>query len=220
MPIFRRRRRRRVFAGPRRPGCSAGLRSPRRSRIQLITGQNPIAMTIWTRRTLFALSILAPLVMLTAGISAQQPRGSSGAAVSSFYDLKTTTLLGSRRIGDLPRQGHACRDSRPAGLRRNIRASKSCIGSFRKSLRGPGLSEQRLWRAGAGLPAGNRRVLQAHIRRDLPDVREGGYEGRPPINRRSIRSRAHRDTCRHGTSANTSSGRRQGHRLLSERCDA
>ena len=33
-------------------------------------------------------------MMFTAGMSAQQPRGPSGAAVSSLYDLKTTTLLG------------------------------------------------------------------------------------------------------------------------------
>ena len=36
--------------------------------------------------------LLASIVVLTAGVSAQQP--ASRGAVSSFYDLKTTTLLG------------------------------------------------------------------------------------------------------------------------------
>jgi glutathione peroxidase len=51
-------------------------------------------MTKWTRGTRFARPIFVLLMMLTAGVSAQQHQGTSGATVSSFYDLKTTTLLG------------------------------------------------------------------------------------------------------------------------------
>jgi len=51
-------------------------------------------MTGSIRAALFILAIPGVLA-LTEGTSAQQQRSSSGAVVSSLYDLKTTTLLGA-----------------------------------------------------------------------------------------------------------------------------
>ena len=106
-------------------------------------------MTIWTRSALVAaLSCLAAWPSL------------SGATVTSFYDLKTTTLLGqASRSRHLSRQGHA-RRQRGELLRLHAAVQGPREAAPRaegQGLRRPRLPEQRLRRAGARHCAGDRR---------------------------------------------------------------
>ena len=65
--------------------------------------------------------------------------------------------------------------------------------------------EQRLRRSGTRHGPGDRHLLPAHLRRHLPDVREGRHDARAPGSPPSMRSSDAPASCRPGTSASTSS---------------
>src|SRR5688572_6581083 len=102
-----------------------------------------------------------------------------GGAVTSFYDLETRTLAGtpanlSQYRGTVSLvvnvASYCGYTPQYAGLEK---AAPRAEGQRRQR---PRLSEQRLRRPGARHRAGDRRLLPAHLRRHVPDVREGRDE--------------------------------------------
>ena len=154
------------------------------------------------------LSTVATIAVLA--IPAVPAAQGSGAPVSSFYDLKTSYLdgkpadLGVFR-GKVTLVGQRRQQVRLHAAVRGARKTES--RAVAEGIRRARIPEQRLRRAGARHGAGDRAVLQAHLRRDVPDVREGGDEGRDRTSRRSTSSSARPAICRRGTSASTSSAR-------------
>ena len=110
--------------------------------------------------------------------------------MTSFYDLKTKTLDGKPAdLGQYQGQGQPGRQ-RGEQVRLHAavrRAREAAARDEGQGLQRARLPEQRLRRPGAGHGAGDRHLLQAHLRRDLPDVREGRDEGGRRRSRRSTR---------------------------------
>ena len=160
------------------------------------------------------LSIIAAGVLgfgaLTMTLSAQAPSSKQPMAIKSFYDLKTKTLDGKPAdLGDAPRQGQPRRERREqvrlhAAVRRPREAAARDEGQGFNVL---GFPSNDFGGQEPGTPEEIADVLQADLRRDVPDVREGRDQDRRATSRRSTRSSGSRATCRPGTSASTSSTR-------------
>ena len=114
------------------------------------------------------------LTLLMTALMAQQG--------SSFYDLKTQTLVGNKPADLGAYRGKVTLVVNVASYCGYTPQYKG-LEKLHRELAAEGLcrarvSEQRLRRAGAGQRREDRRLLPAHLRRHLPDVREGGDEGR------------------------------------------
>ena len=133
------------------------------------------------RRTISMSAVLFAVAAVTLAAVSTLSAAGSGAPVSSFYELKTSYL-----------------DGKPAdlGVYRGkvtlvVNVASKCgftpqyegLEKLHRELAPKGFAvlgfpEQRLRRPGAWHRAGDRAVLQAHLRRDVPDVREARHQAR------------------------------------------
>ena len=119
---------------------------------------------------------VAAVLVVAAPLLAGQAGPVTGRAVSSFYDLKTTTLDAkpadlSQYRGDVSLVVNV---ASYCGYTPQYRGTRDAAPRARgKGLQCAWLSERRLRRAGTGHCRGNCEVLPAHLRCDVSDVREG-----------------------------------------------